>query len=58
VIVAAAVSAVPPAFRRVKFGDQPPAGASQASPVVSDDFATMLQLGKGIVLGTIVCDCG
>jgi hypothetical protein len=37
---------------------QVPTGlASQAKPVVSDDFATMLQVGKGIVLSTIVCKC-
>jgi hypothetical protein len=36
----------------------PPAGATHLSPVASTLSATMLQLGKGIVLSTIVCDCG
>ncbi len=37
----------------------PPAGAAHLRPVGETvESATMLQLGKGIVLGTIVCDCG
>jgi hypothetical protein len=33
------------------------AGATHLRPVVSTLSATMLQLGKGIVLSTIVCKC-
>jgi hypothetical protein len=49
VIVCAPVSAVPPVFNNDQLA--PAAGAAHFNPVVSAESATMLQLGKGIILG-------
>jgi len=51
VVVALPVKAVPPALSKVQFAPAPP-GATHFNPVVSTLSATMLQLGKGIILAS------